>query len=160
MSFQSIFYHWLPYIRESLNYKCHDVYHSHSFQSLKTHLSVFLTVLKKLWHPSIIKQREREGEKEWAKKLLFSLHGNLRQRVKQTWHVLNLSFFVILINVVPYHSMAKIFFFFFLLKTWRKNTIFLIINTVTAKLLQKDGNYQLLKEQFTFSLWIKGHLVW
>lgn len=27
-----------------------------------------------------------------------------------------LSFFVILINVVPYHSMAKIFFFFFCLK--------------------------------------------
>lgn len=93
MSFQSIFYHWLPYIRESLNYKCHDVYHSPSFQSLKTHLSVFLTVLKKLWHPSNIKQRER-GRERVSKKLLFSLHGNLRQRVKQTWHVLNFCHFL------------------------------------------------------------------
>lgn len=76
-----------------LRYKCHDVYHSPSFQSLKTHLSVFLTVLKKLWHPSNIKQRER-GRERVSKKLLFSLHGNLRQRVKQTWHVLNFCHFL------------------------------------------------------------------
>lgn len=117
MSFQSIFYHWLPYIRESLNYKCHDVYHSPSFQSLKTHLSVFLTVLKKLRHPSIIKQRER-GRERVSKKITFFTPWEFKTKGKANLACFKfLSFFVILINVVPYHSMAKIFFFFFLLKT-------------------------------------------
>lgn len=114
MSFQSIFYHWLPYIRESLNYKCHDVYHSPSFQSLKTHLSVFLTVLKKLWHPSNIKQRER-GRERVSEKITFFTPLEFKTEANLACFKF-LSFFVILINVVPYHSMEKIFFFF-LLKT-------------------------------------------
>lgn len=100
MSFQSIFYHWLPYIRESLNYKCHDVYHSPSFQSLKTHLSVFLTVLKKLWHPSNIKQRER-GRERVSKKITFFTPWEFKTESKANLARFKfLSFFVILINVV------------------------------------------------------------
>lgn len=100
MSFQSIFYHWLPYIRESLNYKCHDVYHSPSFQSLKTHLSVFLTVLKKLWHPSNIKQRER-GRERVSKKITFFTSWEFKTEGKANLACFKfLSFFVILINVV------------------------------------------------------------
>lgn len=159
MSFQSIFYHWLPYIRESLNYKCHDVYHSPSFQSLKTHLSVFLTVLKKLWHPSNIKQRER-GRERVSKKITFFTSWEFKTEGKANLACFKFVIFCDFNKCSSISFNGKKSFSFFLLKTWRKNTIFLIINTVTAKLLQKDGNYQLLKEQFTFSLWIKGHLVW
>lgn len=124
MSFQSIFYHWLPYIRESLNYKCHDVYHSPSFQSLKTHLSVFLTVLKKLWHPSNIKQRER-GRERVSKKITFFTSWEFKTEGKANLACFKFVIFCDFNNEVPYHSMAKNLFLFFCLKLEGKIQYFL-----------------------------------